>query len=159
LHRPSSNISSRRMNSRSRLLRSSRKTSLCSLKVTLAFYRTARAVASKAAHPCNRTNWQSSRLSVDRTGPFTSSGNRVSHRVFHRVCERQRKLGEMLLDLKKSGGLKDGKPKRSSGEDHLIKLSDIGVTKNDSSLWQQLASIPKEKYEGSFNQVLGIGPP
>jgi hypothetical protein len=57
----------------------------------------------------------------------------------------------MLLDLKKNGGLKEGKPKLSSSNDNIIKLSEIGISRDDSSLWQQLASIPKEKYEGSFN--------
>jgi hypothetical protein len=64
--------------------------------------------------------------------------------------DAERRLGEMLSQMPKAGGkgnLKKGEsPGSSRGDSGEIRLSEIGVTKNQSSQFQKLAAIPEQKY-------------
>lgn len=65
------------------------------------------------------------------------------------------KAGQLLREMEKNKGAKGQlRGKDSSGghtmlppEDNTPKLSDLGVSKNESSRWQMLATIPAEDFE------------
>lgn len=66
----------------------------------------------------------------------------------------ERKAGQMLTEMPKATGTKAQLAGRSSGG-HIVvppenvakTLSEIGVTKNESSRWQKLAAVPDEQFE------------
>jgi N6-adenosine-specific RNA methylase IME4 len=65
----------------------------------------------------------------------------------------EKKTGELLREAKRSGQRRDatqGRPKASDDTtliSPVTKLSDLGVSRDQSSQWQQLADIPKETFE------------
>ena len=62
----------------------------------------------------------------------------------------ERRTGELLDEMARNGQRKtDGRPrnKRSSREDRIPELKDLGISKNQSSTWQQLATIPEPEFE------------
>ena len=82
-----------------------------------------------------------------------------AHQALNMEAERQaieiriraeRKTGE-LLKLAKQAGQREtgGRPKKRSGDRTVFSatLSDIGISKNQSSQWQELAEIPKAEFE------------
>lgn len=52
----------------------------------------------------------------------------------------QRRAGQILKEMEMNKGA--AQPTRSQGS---TTLSDLGITKNESSKWQRIASIPEEK--------------
>ena len=56
--------------------------------------------------------------------------------------EAQRKAGEFLKEEIQQGG-----DRRSKSSHTTLKLSDINVTRDQSSNWQKLADIPEDKFE------------
>ncbi len=56
----------------------------------------------------------------------------------------EKKAGELVLSAAKHKG---GRPGNRSNETTGLKLSDIGISKDQSSKWQKLAEIPKEQFE------------
>lgn len=61
----------------------------------------------------------------------------------------ERRTGEFLQEMDKHNGNQGaGKGNvRQSVNDDRPKLSDIGITKNESSTWQKLAKIPEAEFE------------
>lgn len=64
--------------------------------------------------------------------------------------DAERKAGQILKQLKESGELSAGQPKKNdngqvSSGDRII-LSDLGVNANQSSNWQKLADLPEDEY-------------
>jgi hypothetical protein len=60
----------------------------------------------------------------------------------------ERKTGELLAAMEKKVGSRGvGKKVESSQSDPTIGLKDLGITKNESSLWQRLAKLPDETFE------------
>jgi hypothetical protein len=64
----------------------------------------------------------------------------------------ERRAGELLAESPKAtGGAHGGKPKidgsRSQPSNPTPTLEDLGVTKTQSSRWQQLAALPDDKFE------------
>lgn len=59
------------------------------------------------------------------------------------------RAGELLAEMKRNGARQtDGKPKRSQAATvTLPKLSDLGVSKTQSSRWQRLAKLPPDEQE------------
>jgi hypothetical protein len=58
----------------------------------------------------------------------------------------ERRAGQMLAAAKESGDRRGkGNPQLSNAG--TFGLSDIGITKNESSRWQKLASVPDEQFE------------
>jgi hypothetical protein len=59
------------------------------------------------------------------------------------------RAGDILLTMKKNQGAVSGKTGRKGKPvlDPRTKLSDLGITKTQSSRWQKLAALPKEKQE------------
>lgn len=66
------------------------------------------------------------------------------------------KAGEMLAETEKNQG---GRPSENLSHDGTLftpKLGELGITRNDSSRWQSIASIPEEQFERHLEQaVLG----
>jgi hypothetical protein len=57
------------------------------------------------------------------------------------------RTGEILREMEKNKGkLKRGKSPQCPEENSGIKLSEIGVTRKESSLWQKLAAIPEKEF-------------
>ena len=67
----------------------------------------------------------------------------------------ERKAREMLSGMEKHPS---GRPSENRSHDatNLIppKLSDLGLTKSDSSRWQSIASIPEEEFERHIESAL-----
>lgn len=67
----------------------------------------------------------------------------------------ERRAGELLIEMKGSGQLQKqgdsgGNRKQTSGSPTsapAAKLADLGITRDQSSKWQQLAAVPKEHFE------------
>jgi len=58
----------------------------------------------------------------------------------------ERKAGEFIIEYKDQGLIKPGNPQWGH-HDSIVKLSDLGVDKNESKRWQRMASIPEERFE------------
>lgn len=56
----------------------------------------------------------------------------------------ERKAGEMLADMEKNKG---GRPSKKNQSHDVTSLADIGVSRKQSSRWQQIAKVPEEKFE------------
>lgn len=62
----------------------------------------------------------------------------------------ERKAGEMLASMEKHPGAKGVGSNQHEVRSHDVtapKLSDLGITKNESSRWQKLAAIPETQFE------------
>lgn len=79
----------------------------------------------------------------------------AEHKAAEIRVRAERRAGELLIDMKESGSrasaqgnLKHGpkSPDTSSGK----RLSDLGISADQSSKWQQLAAIPDHQFESAF---------
>jgi hypothetical protein len=59
------------------------------------------------------------------------------------------RAGELLAEMKERGERPRGRKKES----HIATLSDLGVSKTQSSRWQKLAALPKEDQEAKIALV------
>jgi len=59
------------------------------------------------------------------------------------------RAGEKLDEMKANGERDPGRggDRKSQSRDGIVKLSDIGITANQSARWQQLAKMPKDQQE------------
>lgn len=87
----------------------------------------------------------------------------------------ERRAGEMLREGARSGdrakpadtlsrGPIDGTTGKGGDREHgpkngtvPVTLSEIGISKNESSRWQSIASIPEEKFEQTIREIKGAG--
>jgi hypothetical protein len=65
----------------------------------------------------------------------------------------ERSAGEMLLEMPKQHGARDGK----TGSHRATPLSDIGVSKTQSSRWQAIAKIEESKFEQQVESARSSG--
>ena len=56
-------------------------------------------------------------------------------------------MGEVLILAKESGEIRRGGDKKSSSDGSSLKLSDLGITHDQSSITQQLARLPDDEFE------------
>jgi hypothetical protein len=77
----------------------------------------------------------------------------------------ERRAGELLREMKKnpgSRGTAQGSTDGSGGiklkppENNTPKLSDLNITKKESSLWQKLAKMPEDKFEEKLTGIKQI---
>lgn len=59
------------------------------------------------------------------------------------------RIGEQIIEMKEDGMLERGRPKIVDDNDHYIpvssvKLTDLGITKDQSSNYQAIAAIPRK---------------
>jgi hypothetical protein len=59
------------------------------------------------------------------------------------------RAGEMLREMAE----RDERPKGRRKESHVATLSDLGVSKTQSSRWQKLAALPQEEREAKIDQA------
>lgn len=59
----------------------------------------------------------------------------------------ERKGGLLLRQIKAGGGLPEGQPSPENGPARGPYLSDLGISKNQSSAWQKIAAIPEDEFE------------
>ncbi len=59
----------------------------------------------------------------------------------------RRKEGELLIQLKEDGKLKQGGDKKSKSPETTLILSDMNISRDESSQAQTLAKMPVEKFE------------
>lgn len=69
----------------------------------------------------------------------------------------ERRMGELLKDMKKEGTRSEvGKNKHSKDhvmrDDMITTLSDMGITRNQSSQYQALANVPKDEFEAALKE-------
>lgn len=86
-----------------------------------------------------------------------------AQQALNREAERQaasiriraeRRAGELLRDMKETGQ-RDAGGRGKIGSRDTTQLADLGITKDQSSKWQQLAAVPTEEFERAVN---GDGP-
>jgi hypothetical protein len=88
------------------------------------------------------------------------AGDRDAEKKFAAIRIRaERRIGELLREMKQTGerakagdgGPSEGRGARPSVETQT--LSDLNITKDESSKFQQLADIPREKFERAIAQA------
>ena len=73
-------------------------------------------------------------------------------RQYHRNKPAERKCGELLRDMDKAQGRRTDLPPNLVESDNQVKtLSEMGVTKDQSSKWQKLADVPEDVFESVIN--------
>jgi hypothetical protein len=67
----------------------------------------------------------------------------VQNRAAELKLRAERKAGQILADLKLRGG-----DRRSKRHGALLKLDDLGISRDQSKRWQRLASVPESDFCG-----------
>jgi hypothetical protein len=67
----------------------------------------------------------------------------------------ERRAGQLLREMKQRGERQDrgdNRRKMSNGATSQITLPDLGITRDQSSQWQQLAEIPEQEFEAEITR-------
>jgi hypothetical protein len=71
----------------------------------------------------------------------------------------ERKGGELLADMAMAPGGRPYQSEHSTSSEAPQTLSDLGVSKQQSSDWQKLAAIPQAEFEADLADPMWRGPP
>lgn len=67
----------------------------------------------------------------------------------------ERRAGELLAEMAERRERQgDGRPSKQSQVATVSKLSDLGVTKTQSSRWQKLAKLDEDEFEGKVEKII-----
>jgi DNA N-6-adenine-methyltransferase (Dam) len=88
----------------------------------------------------------------DRAGAAREYGRRAKDRRMIALADRvlyqaERRTGEILLGMKTAGELLDSKNGRRPKGSSVTRLSDLGISFDESARWQRLAKMPKKAFE------------
>jgi hypothetical protein len=103
------------------------------------------AVAKDAAQRAARLA-EAERLVTD----VVASANEAANDAAAVRMEAQAKAGELLREMTEQGTRAVGRPEKVS---RPSTLSDLGVSRNESSLWQQVAAVPPEVRTGYIDET------
>jgi len=67
----------------------------------------------------------------------------------------ERRAGELLKDMPKQHGARGAGKKVESPR--ATPLSELGITKTQSSKWQQMANVPTPEFESKLREIMGVG--
>lgn len=67
----------------------------------------------------------------------------------------ERRAGELLIESRENGEIRQGQNGRE--ESNIARLSDLGVSKHESSRWQKLAEIPPAAFEAALEEAQDNG--
>ena len=70
--------------------------------------------------------------------------------------QAERKCGELLAEMPKAKGGNPNLSNKTMGCE-IPTLSTLGITRDQSSVWQQLASIPSETFEEAIADAVTNG--
>ncbi len=88
---------------------------------------------------------EAARVCAVQAGDDTPIANAVETKL-----HAKQRAGQMLSEGKKTGDLKKGGDQNSPTK---ASRADIGITHNESSQWQKLASVPERKFEKAIEAV------
>src|SRR5690349_11062426 len=73
----------------------------------------------------------------------------------------EQRAGQLLKEMAERGERHEGKGRKERSQGATVKLTDLGVTKTQSSRWQKLADLPEDKFEELVQRanVPGYGAP
>ena len=88
----------------------------------------------------------------DRAGAAREYGRRARDRRMVAMADSvlfkaERRTGEIILAMKKSGELIDAKRGRPQKGSTVTRLSDLGISFDESARWQKLAGMPAKEFE------------
>lgn len=69
----------------------------------------------------------------------------------------ERRAGELLIESRQNGERVTGGPGSAKAESHAATLDDLGITKHESSRYQQLAEIPEPIFEEAVDTATANG--
>jgi hypothetical protein len=78
--------------------------------------------------------------------------------VAARACEirlrAERKAGQLLAKMPKDGGGRPSKNRSTDTTGSVVKLKDLGISKDKSSQWQKLGAIPQAEFEEAIGAAV-----
>lgn len=81
----------------------------------------------------------------------TSCDDAIERRVCEIRLRAERKAGQLLTGMEKAKAAGSNQHKERSRDDTAPPtLAEIGVSKSQSSKWQQLAAVPEERFEAAL---------
>ncbi len=96
-------------------------------------------------------------MAATASPPAGSLGSSPASRQSESRIRAERRAGELLRDMEKAkgapGNQHTGKVDRSSDVTGPPPLSDLGISKQQSSNWQRLATVPQEIFDDELKHA------
>lgn len=83
-----------------------------------------------------------------------TEGLEIQNRAAEIKLRAERRAGELLQEIQRE---RRGGDRRSKSHGGTLKLSDLGINKNQSSRWQQIAGIAEDAFEEHITTCTGSG--
>jgi len=85
-------------------------------------------------------------------GKSARRGLELQNRAAELRLRAERKVGGILAELRLHGG-----DRKSASQDPVVRLEDLGITKDQSSRWQRLARVPEKDFEAYITEAKRAG--